>query len=77
MFDFDVRKRHIYFPIKLKYENLFGKILLHSLISFDDATGETRVMHNPKYLYISDHPHRILTVCDSEGVKNILVWWMK
>ena len=33
------------------------------MIHFDDYTNENKREHNPKWSYISDHPHRILIIC--------------
>ena len=35
------------------------------MINFDDLTKENKIEHNPNWLQISDHPHRILTSAGS------------
>ena len=39
------------------------------MINFDDYTNENKTEHNPKWSYIPDHPHRILTVGVSRSGK--------
>ena len=39
------------------------------MINFDDYTNENKTEHNPKWLYIPDHPYRILNVGGSGSEK--------
>ena len=44
------------------------------MINFDDYTNENKIEHNLKWLYIPDHPYRILTVGGSgSGKTNALL----
>ena len=44
------------------------------MINFNDYTNENKSKHNPKWPYISDHPHRILIIGGSgSGKTNILL----
>ena len=36
------------------------------MIKFDDYTNENKTKLNPKWLYIPDHPYRILIIEGSE-----------
>ena len=39
------------------------------MINFDDYTGENKIDHNPNWLYIPDHPYRILILGGSRSGK--------
>ena len=39
------------------------------MINFDNYTDENEIKHNPKWLYISDHPYRILIIGGSGSGK--------
>ena len=39
------------------------------MIDFDDCTNENKIEHNSKWLYIPDHPYRILLVGGSGSTK--------
>ena len=39
------------------------------MINFDDCTNENQIEHNSKWLYIPDHPYRILLVGESGSTK--------
>ena len=39
------------------------------MINFDDYTNENKIEHNPKWLYIPDHPYRILIIRSSGSGK--------
>ena len=41
------------------------------MINFDDATGESKTEHNLEWLYIPDHPHRILIIGGSGSGKTL------
>ena len=44
------------------------------MINFDDYTNENKTMHNPNWLYIPDHPYRILIIGGSgTGKTNALL----
>ena len=44
------------------------------MINFDDYTNESKTKHNPKWLDITDHPYRILTIGGSgSGKTNVLL----
>ena len=44
------------------------------MINFDDYTNENIIEHNPKWLYIPDHPYRILIIgCCGSGKTNALL----
>ena len=44
------------------------------MINFDDYTNENKTKHNPKWLYIPDHPYRILIIGGSgSGKTNALL----
>ena len=44
------------------------------MINFDDYTNENYTQHNPKWLYIPDHPYRILIIgCSGYGKTNVLL----
>ena len=44
------------------------------MINFDDYTNENKRKHNPNWLYIPDHPYRILIIRDlGSGKTNILL----
>ena len=40
------------------------------MISFDDYANENKTKHNSKWLYIPDHPYRILMIGGSGSGKN-------
>ena len=40
------------------------------MISFDDVTRENKSKHNLNWLYIQDHPYRILIIVGSGSQKN-------
>ena len=40
------------------------------MIKFDDYVNENKTKHNKNWLYIPDHPHRILIIRDSGSEKN-------
>ena len=39
------------------------------MINFDDYANENKTEHNSKWLYIPDHPYRILIIGGSESRK--------
>ena len=39
------------------------------MINFDDYTDENKIDHNPNWLYIPDHPYRILILGGSRSGK--------
>ena len=39
------------------------------MINFDDYSNENKTEHNPKWLYIQDHPYRLPTVSSSGSGK--------
>ena len=41
----------------------------YKMINFDDYTNENKIEHNSKWLYIPDHPYRILIVGGSRSGK--------
>ena len=42
--------------------------------NFDEYASENRTNHNPDYLYVSDHPYRILIIGGSgSGKTNALI----
>ena len=44
------------------------------MIKFDEYTNENRINHNPNWLYIPDHPYRILIIGGSwSGKTNALL----
>ena len=44
------------------------------MINFDEYTNKNKIKHNPNYLYIPDHPYRILIVGGSgSGKTNTLL----
>ena len=44
------------------------------MINFDDYINENKTQHNSKWLYISDHPYRILIIGGSGyGKTNVLL----
>ena len=44
------------------------------MIKFDDCTNENKTEHNLKWLYIPDHPYRILIIGGSgSGKTNVLL----
>ena len=44
------------------------------MINFDDYTNENKMNHNPNWLYIPDHPYRILVIGGSgSGKPNTLL----
>ena len=44
------------------------------MINFDDYANENKMKHNPKLLYIPDHPYRILIIGGSgSGKTNLLL----
>ena len=49
------------------------------MTNFDDVTGENKTKHNhPNWLYIPDHPHRILIIRGSgSGKTNALLNLLK
>ena len=43
------------------------------MITFDDYTNENKLKHNPDWLYIPDHPYRMLIIGGSgSGKTNVL-----
>ena len=48
------------------------------MINFDEYTNENKLEHNPKWLYIPDHPYRILIIEGSgSGKTNALFKFIK
>ena len=45
------------------------KISKYKMINFDDVTIENKAANNPKWLYIPDHPYRILIIGGSGSRK--------
>ena len=43
------------------------------MINFDDYTNENKLMHNPDWPYIPDHPYRILIRGSGSGKTNLLL----
>ena len=44
------------------------------MINVDDYTNENKRKRNPNWLYILDHPYRILTIrCSGSGKTNTLL----
>ena len=44
------------------------------MINFDDCTNENKTEHNWKWLYIPDHPRRILVIgCSGSWKTNVLL----
>ena len=41
------------------------------MINFDEYTNENKQEHNLNWLYIPDHPYRILIIGDQEQEKQI------
>ena len=41
------------------------------MINFDDYTNENKTKHNLKWLYIPDHPYRILIIAVRDQEKQI------
>ena len=41
------------------------------MINFDDCTNENKTQHNENWLYIPDHPYRILITEDSGSGKTL------
>ena len=39
------------------------------MINFDDYANENKLKHNPNWLYIHDHPYRILIIGGSGSGK--------
>ena len=39
------------------------------MINFDEYTNESKIVHNPNWPYIPDHPYRILIIGGSGSVK--------
>ena len=37
------------------------------MINFDDYTNENKPEHNPKWLYIPDHPYRRIVIVGGSG----------
>ena len=43
-------------------QNRIATISKYKKINFDDVTNEIKAEHNPNWLHIPDHPHRILII---------------
>ena len=44
------------------------------MVNFDEVVGKKRFVHNPKWPYVPDHPHRIMIVGGSgSGKTNALI----
>ena len=44
------------------------------MINFDDIVNENKIKHNKNWLYIPDHPYRILIIGSSgSGKTNVLL----
>ena len=39
------------------------------MINFDDYTNENKTQHNPNWLYIPDHPYKIIIIGGSGSAK--------
>ena len=50
-------------------KNKAAKISKYKMINFDDVTNENKAANNPKWLYIPDHPYRILIIGGSGSRK--------
>ena len=55
-------------------QNRDARTSKYKMINFDDYTNENKTRHNLKWLYIPDHPCRILIILGSgSGKANVLL----
>ena len=63
-----IKLQHIYM------EQAHSKYVKYKIINFDDYANENKTEHNLKWLYIPDHPYRILIIGGSwSGKTNVLL----
>ena len=50
-------------------QNRAARMSKYKMINFDSYTNENKTEHNLKWMYISDHPYRILIIGGSRSGK--------